>query len=71
MENKMGQLLAGMGIIGLVITLFAWLFLWPLAVIWALNTLFALGIGYTFWNWLAMMVLVSFFGKPSLNTNKD
>ena len=67
----MGQLLAGMGIIGLVITIFAWLFLWPLAVIWALNTLFALGIGYTFWNWLAMMVLVSFFGKASLKVNKD
>lgn len=33
----------------------------PLAVIWALNTLFQLGIGYTVWNWLAVIVLSVFF----------
>lgn len=32
--------------------------LWPLATIWALNTLFGLTIGYTFWNWLATWILV-------------
>lgn len=32
----------------------------PLAVIWALNTLFQLGIDYTFWNWLAVIVLSVF-----------
>lgn len=26
----------------------------PLISIWALNTLFGLGIAYTFWTWLAM-----------------
>jgi len=37
---------------------------WPLAIIWALNTLFAtLSIPYSFWTWLAMAVLnVSTFG---------
>ena len=54
-----------------MIALILWVFLWPLAVIWALNTLFALGIAYTFWNWLAMVVLVAFFGKASLKVNKN
>lgn len=31
--------------------------LYPLAVIWAGNTLFNLGLQYTFWNWLAVIVL--------------
>ena len=37
---------------------------WPLAIIWALNTLFiTLSIPYSFWTWLAMAVLnVSTFG---------
>lgn len=29
----------------------------PFAIIWALNTLFALGIVYSFWTWLATLVL--------------
>ena len=29
----------------------------PFAIIWALNTLFGLGIAYTFWTWLAVGVL--------------
>lgn len=43
----------------------------PLAVIWALNTLFALAIPYTFWTWLAMLVLTATFGKTNVNTNKQ
>lgn len=37
---------------------------WPLAIIWALNTLFVtLSIPYSFWAWLAVAVLnVSTFG---------
>lgn len=30
----------------------------PLAVLWALNTLFTLGLAYTFTNWLAVIVLL-------------
>lgn len=33
---------------------------WPLGAIWALNTLFNLTIPYTFWTWLAVVVLVIF-----------
>lgn len=37
---------------------------WPLAIIWALNTLFiTLSIPYSFWAWLAVVILnVSTFG---------
>lgn len=35
--------------------------LWPLASIWALNTLFKLAIEYTFWNWLACWILIATF----------
>ena len=37
---------------------------WPLVIIWALNTLFVtLSIPYSFWTWLAVVVLnVSTFG---------
>ena len=33
---------------------------WPLGAIWSLNTLFKLAIPYTFWSWLAVVVLVVF-----------
>jgi hypothetical protein len=32
----------------------------PLAVIWAMNTLFSLGIAYGFYEWLAVFVLALF-----------
>lgn len=31
----------------------------PLAVIWALNTLFSLNIPFTFWTWLAVVILAA------------
>lgn len=38
----------------------------PFATIWALNTLFALGIQYNVWTWLAMLYLtIALFGKVS------
>jgi 1-acyl-sn-glycerol-3-phosphate acyltransferase len=55
----------------IVLSLILWVLLWPLAAIWALNTLFGLGIAYTFWNWLAMVVLVAFFGKNTVTNSKD
>jgi len=30
----------------------------PLATIWSLNTLFGVGVTYTFWTWLAALVLL-------------
>lgn len=44
-------------LLGLVLTGIALLF--PLAIIWALNTLFQLGLNYSFWNWLAIVVLLT------------
>ncbi len=40
---------------------------WPFAIIWALNTLFPLlTISYSFWSWLAVVVLnLSYFAHRS------
>lgn len=44
----------------------------PLAIIWALNTLFGLGIAYNFWSWLAVVVLnLTWAYKPALKLNKQ
>lgn len=40
----------------------------PLAIIWALNTL-GLDIPYTFWTWLAVLVLLLVI-KPQVNIEK-
>lgn len=44
----------------------------PLITIWSLNTLFGLGIAYTFWTWLAMvwLSLVTFGSVTSSIRNK-
>lgn len=55
----------------IVLTLILWVVIYPLLAIWSLNTLFALGIAYSFWNWLAMVVLVAFFGKSTVRIKKD
>ena len=41
----------------IVLIFFAIIIFAPLLIIWALNTLFALGIAYTFWTWLAALIL--------------
>lgn len=43
--------------IGLVLLIIAMITLGPLATIWSLNTLFGLGIEFTFWTWLATVWL--------------
>ncbi len=53
-----------------VISIFFLAFLWPLAIIWAVNTLFSFGIAYTFWNWLAVLVLTISFGKANVSVKK-
>lgn len=62
----MGKLLSDLGLVGLVIALLILGILWPLVVIWAVNTLFAFGIAYTFWTWLAVLVLTLTFGKANI-----
>lgn len=60
-----------LGIAGIVVVAIVLIFLWPLAVIWALNTLFVLGIPYTFWTWLAVLVLNATISASKVSTNKQ
>jgi hypothetical protein len=53
-----------------VVTIIALLVFWPFALIWAVNTLFGLGIEYTFWTWLAAFVMMAAFGKTNVSVNK-
>jgi hypothetical protein len=47
-----------LGILGIVVLIVVLILAGPLAVIWALNTLFpVLAIPYTVWTWLAALVL--------------
>jgi hypothetical protein len=41
------------------LTIVALIAIGPLLLIWALNQLFSLGILYTFWNWLAALIIAS------------
>jgi hypothetical protein len=54
-----------------VIAVFALLLFWPFALIWAVNTLFGLGIAYTFWTWLAAMIMMAAFGKTHVKVEKN
>ena len=65
------KLFAGLGVVGLVIVIILLGILWPLVVIWAVNTLFGLGIAYTFVNWLAVLILTMTFGKANVSVNKS
>lgn len=60
----------GLGIIAGVILVVALVILGPLAVIWALNTLFGLGIAYTFWTWLAVLVLSGTISSSRVSSTK-
>ena len=57
--------------LGIFLFLITWIILWPLAAIWAVNTLFGFTIAYTFWNWLAVVVLTAFFGKSHARVEKN
>ena len=52
-EGNSLALLAGLFLVLILVVIFA-----PFAIIWSLNTLFvALAIPYSFWSWLAVVVL--------------
>jgi hypothetical protein len=59
----MNKLIGTVGVVGFVVLLILWIIFWPFAVIWAANTLFGFGIAYTFWTWLATVVLTATFGR--------
>jgi hypothetical protein len=50
-----------------VVAVIALIVYWPLAAIWAVNTLFGFAIAHTFENWLAVVVLSALFGKANVN----
>jgi uncharacterized membrane protein (DUF485 family) len=52
------------------ITLVLIIAFFPLAIIWALNTLFSLGIAYGFSQWLATFLLLSVFNVNQVRNNK-
>lgn len=56
--DKSTKFKVGIGAFALLLAVIV--LLGPLAVIWALNTLFQTGIEYTFWTWLAVLVLSVF-----------
>lgn len=64
--------LSSSGFTILFFVLIALIILGPLATIWSLNTLFNLGIDYTFWTWLAMawLSLATFGSVTSAVNNK-
>ena len=50
------------GVLSLVLIVIALIIVGPLLTIWALNTLFpALAIPFTFWTWLAVVILGGLF----------
>jgi hypothetical protein len=67
MKHYIVNLMTTIVLVALVIAI---VILTPLAVIWALNTLFNLGIAYNFWTWLAMAVLTGTFGKTDYVKNR-
>jgi hypothetical protein len=52
MKDIISLILIGLLVIALLLS-------WPLAVIWALNTLFGLTIPFTPWTWLSVLVLAA------------
>ena len=67
--KEVGVLLITLGILALTLAIL----FWPFAVIWALNTLFSQHIPFTFWTWLATLVLCWTIAGPTRmsNTKKD
>lgn len=52
-------------VIALIVIVFA-----PFVVIWSINTLFTTGIEYSFWTWLATLVVTSVFGNSMVSIKK-
>ena len=61
----------GLGVVALAVMIIALVVLGPFIVIWAWNTLFgqAFLVDYTFWTWLAVIILGAFI-SPNVNVTK-
>ena len=62
-----------LGIIAIALLLIAAVILWPWVVIWAWNTLFGAvyAIPYTFWTWLAVLIMGVFLRSDVKVTKKQ
>jgi len=60
-----------LGAAGIILLIILLIIFMPFAIIWAVNTLFGLGIAYTFWTWLATVVLTGTFGKANVTVKRD
>jgi hypothetical protein len=61
--------LAALGVVG-IIAIIALVIFYPFVIIWAVNTLFGFGIQYTFWTWLATLILTGAFGRSNVNVRQ-
>lgn len=68
----MAKILASFGILGIVAFVLLMIVFGPFLSIWSLNTLFGLGIAYSFKTWLAAIwiQMVTFGGLQSTIKNK-
>ena len=57
--------------LGIVVALLLVIAFAPFLIIWAMNTLFALGIAYNFWTWLAVIILSSVVNGSKNVRTKD
>ncbi|MFQ5552815.1 MAG: hypothetical protein ACE5EW_03765 [Thermoplasmata archaeon] len=61
-EKMWGRGRMGPKIAIFIVVAIVFLVLWPFAFIWALNTVFLLGIDLNFWTWLATVVILVTLG---------
>ena len=59
-----------MGFLLIIICILVIIFM-PLLLIWSVNTLFAVGIAYTFYTWLAAFILGGAVGGACHSSSKD
>lgn len=60
--------LFGTAVIALLAVLFA--ILYPILILWSVNTIFALRIPYTIWTWIATVILSSVFQAQTALSSK-
>lgn len=67
MKFEEASVFAQVLLVGLLLAILVFI---PFTGIWALNTLFGLSIQYGFWEWLAMIIVIVFFGRPNIKVSK-
>lgn len=55
--NKVKEMFGIGALVGLILFGIALVIGWPLAILWAINTLAGTSLSYSFFNWLAVVVL--------------